>query len=56
MVVSSEITGVNRSKCLDISTKGTVVHGGTSTDVSMEKTVLCGRMCVHDKYGMHGPR
>ena len=42
------IMGVHRSMFPYISTKGTVMHGFTSTDDYTVKTVVLGRMKVYD--------
>ena len=31
-------------------------HKYTSTDVSMVKTVICGKTCAYDNYGMNEPK
>ena len=55
MGVSTESKGVQGSTFPEISTKGTGVNEGFSMNVSMGKTILCGRMCTYDEYRMHGP-
>ena len=47
--VSTVSIGVHGSTCPYISTKGMGVHRGTSTDVSMETTVVQGGINAYDK-------
>ena len=54
-VVYTDSTGVYRSPFPYIYTKGMGLHGGMSKDVFTGRTVLRGRTCVYDEYGMHGP-
>ena len=48
--------GLHISTCSYISTKGTVVHRGMPTNVSMGNTVVYGSTCDNDEYGMQGPK
>ena len=55
MDFSTESTGLNRSTCLYIPTKGTVMHRVTSTDNSTVNTVVCGRTNAYDEYVRYKP-
>ena len=48
--------GVHLSTCLYISTKDTIVHGGTSSDVSSAKTVVRRRTNTYDEYRRFKPK
>ena len=48
--------GLHISTCSYISTKGTVVHRGMPTHVSMGNTVVYGSMYDNYEYGIQGPK
>ena len=51
-----EITGVHKSMCLYISTKGMGVHVGTPTGVSIVKMVVQGITSTYYEYRRYGPK
>ena len=51
--VSTDSTGLNRSTCLFIPTKGMGVHGVTYTDVPAVNTVVFGRTKAFGNYGSY---
>ena len=54
--ISTESTDVHRITCPYIYTKGTGVHRGTSTEVSMINRLLQGRTNLYDKYEIYEPK
>ena len=55
MDVYTESTGMHRSTCTYISTKGMDVYRVTSMDESTVKMVVRGRKNVYDKYMKYKP-
>ena len=55
MAVSDDNTGLHRSTCLYISTKGTEIHVIMPTDEYKVKMFLCGITDAHDKCGGKKP-
>ena len=54
--VSTESIVIHESTCMDVYAESIGVHRSTCTDISTGTTVVCGSMCVYEKYEIHVPK